>query len=433
MFIYAASLTPKSHPHTCTLPQLSCQLTQYFRSFSSTGGWTPITALQVSNADITAIFLASNGVSYINPVSDPWFSAHTSLNLSQSGILNEAYRADSYVSVMACTDQYQLCNPTSSPLNCTILGSVQDVLAGTQQINLTPYQLASADRLIPLLIASSIFSTVNDLSGSALLAADRLADLISTGLPSNQWQIELQGWFETSLAGIQADVVSWPAQPTDLGPFGSVSAPNATGDPVSKAAHALCSAQRIRNTGAYQSFSTLGLIIVIVLGTTIIILSLTVEFCVASLRKRKRQRYQRLQNKKANDDKSDKNKVNDDKGDDYDDCGEIARIADRRFQLQRMVLVAADPEVLWEGRMDDVPVTADPGVRFLLPRRTADEEDFRYCGAAVAENAVVELKQGSAEGGSEEVDEGSRMEMERHASGGRDEIGGVGNEVGEEG
>ena len=173
-------------------------------------------------------------------------------------------------------------------------------------------------------------------------------------------------------------------QSTDLGAYGRVVSPNATGGPVDRAAHALCSNQRVRNTGSYQSFSGLGLIIIIVFGSLIIILSLTVETCVATLRRR-RARYQPVNNEE-----------NADSGGDH---REIARIADRMLQLQRMALVAAQPQTKWEGRMDQVPYTANPEARFPLPVRVTGD-DFRY--GRGEESDGMELKEGG-DGSSEDV------------------------------
>jgi hypothetical protein len=304
--------------------------------------------LNVSNADTTANFLASNSISYYAPVEDPWFSAHVAFNATKT---LPAYEADDYVNVMGCIDQYQLCNPSSFPYRCTIIGSQKDFIIGYQEIGLNDYQTATADRLRYSLSFSTMYQTVNYLGPSALLANDRVFKLLSTGLPANQWQIEFQGWFETSLSRVQANTVEWAANTGDLGPYGHVVTLNPKNDPISKAAYELCSSQRIRNTGSYQSFSTLGLVIV---GTVIIILSLMVELCVARARK-----WKRHHNRETHD------------------YREIARIADRKLQLQRVVLVAAVPQGRWARTMEDIPVT-DGSFGFPLPTRVEGGDDFHY-------------------------------------------------------
>lgn len=255
---------------------------------------------------------------------------------------------------MACIDQYQICNPNSSPYTCTIVGSALDMHEGYLEIGLNDYQIATAQRLLYALSLTGTYTTVNSLGDTALFARNHLSGIImSEGLPDNQWQIEVQGWFETSLAKLQSYVVEWAANLADLGPEGSVIAPSPTGDAVDLASLNMCSNQRIRNTGGYQSFSFLGLMIVTCVGLTIIILSWTVEQYVSFIRKK------RSHNKH--------------------DYREIARIADRKLQLQRLALTGAGYGQGWEHVLNLVPVTPR-GCEFPPPTRYAVNgvDDYHY-------------------------------------------------------
>lgn len=325
--------------------------------------WLPVSALNVSNADISAHFLAQNSVQYLAPVLDPWLSANQLYNDSGPGLELILYGPDAFVSVMACTDQYQICNPGSSPYDCTIVGSQKDLREGFLQIGLNPYQLATARRLALALEWTSTYQTVLSLSDTALLARDRLVDFIGTGLPPNQWQLEVQGWFETSLAKLQSYVVEYAANIADLGPTGSVLAPSPDADPETQAALDQCSNQRIRNFGSYQSFSFLGLMIVICVGLTIILLSWIVEPIVAFIRSKRRHNKH--------------------------DYREIARIADRKLQLHRMALQGAGHVQGWdtERTLDEIPVTTRNTV-FPAPLRhkVANVDGYRYSAVPSAAN-----------------------------------------------
>lgn len=356
----------------CCAYTLSFDLADRPSPFTSVSGWTPISPLQVAHADTGLYLLASNAIEYLNTVTDPWFSATKGLSLSGVGLDNQFYKPDQFVSGLACVDQYQICNPAASSQSCTALGSIEDMLSQYLQIVTNPYQNATALRLLGALSQSSTPNIVQYLANSPLFAQEHVTDLISTSLPSNQWQLEVQGWFETSLAKIQAFIASYPTQPTDLAPYGRVVTPNVTLDPIDKAAYDLCSNQRIRNTGSYQSFSGLGLTIIIALGLTIIILSLSVETCVAWWRRRRRARFERLSD------------AHDLKAREFDDHREIARIADRTLQLQRMALMGANPDARWEGRLEPVPYAMNPEMRFALLVRV-DGEDFRYGPVAVVD------------------------------------------------
>jgi hypothetical protein len=372
----------------------------FTRSFTSVAAWTPIPPLQLNHADTALFFLASNAVEYLTPVTDPWFSATKTFNLSSVGLANVFYKPDQFVDGLACIDQYQLC---ASPNSCSVLGSVEDIRDAyydPAQLSLNDVQNATALRLLSALSQSSIPNIVQYLSTSSLFASDRLTNLISASLPPNQWQIEVQGWFETSLAKIQALVTAYPSQPADLEPYGRVLSPNRTVGPIDRAAYSLCENQRVRNTGSYQSFSALGLVIILILGTTIIILSLSVESCVATFRKRRRARYARV----ATSETESGNPA----GNEPQDHREIARIADRMLQLQRMALMAAKPEVVWAGRLEPVPYTEDPEVRFTLPVRVSGE-DFSYRSGGDVED---ERKEGKESGREETSSEGEIEEIQ---------------------
>ena len=58
-------------------------------------------------------------------------------------------------------------------------------------------------------------SAVSYLGVSALTAKFRLFGGIQAPLPSNQWQLEMEHWFNTSLAALQADFVNTAAGPLD--------------------------------------------------------------------------------------------------------------------------------------------------------------------------------------------------------------------------
>lgn len=325
----------------------------------------------MSNADISAHFLAQNSVKYLAPVLDPWLSATQLVNDSDASLELILYEPDAFVSVMACTDQYQMCNPTTSPYDCTILGSAKDLRQGYRQIGLNPYQTAIAGRLMPYFVWTSTYQTVLSLSNTALLARDRLVDYIGTGLPPNQWQIEVQGWFATSLASLQSYVIEYAANVADLGPTGFINSPSPdSDDPVTRAAFDQCSNQRVRNVGAYQSFSFLGLMIVICVGSFIILLSWTVEPLVACLRSRRGLRRT----------------MGVGRGVEKHDYREVARVADHTLQLQRKALQGDGFIDGWDAErfMDTIPTTLGSSL-FAAPSRYKVDgvDDYHYYYSAL--------------------------------------------------
>lgn len=109
------------------------------------------------------------------------------------------------------------------------------------------------------------YTSVYGTGSAALKASDTVLGILSSGLPSNQWEIEAEGWFQISLAKMQAYAVEYARNSERLKPYGILHFPaaNQTTRPIW---HSQCFAQRIANPGQYQVFSFLGLMLLLVLG-----------------------------------------------------------------------------------------------------------------------------------------------------------------------
>lgn len=175
--------------------------------------------------------------------------------------------------MIGCIDQTQICNPS---VGCTPLSNWYSAFDAFKDLGLTLAQGAVAKRLTSSLIFQTAFYAVSGRGASALRANDVVSNLDSPSLPDNQWQIEVDGWFGLSLARLQRSVVDYAASPTDL-PQGIVVL-----KPLPGADQDLCSAQKIKGSTAYQNFNFVGVMLVIGFCTLIILLGLTLEYCVAA-------------------------------------------------------------------------------------------------------------------------------------------------------
>ena len=162
---------------------------------------------------------------------------------------------------MGCVDRYQIC--TSDRSQCTGIGGVGNLYTDAKKLDLTAAQAVTTWRLLHTVNITSTFLSVFGAGTSALKASDRLLSTVSPGLPPNQWQIEVQGWFETTLAKFQAYAVEYaknqPKQYLEHFDFISDVAPLS-------AWQEQCASQRIHNPGQYQNFSLLGLLIITIFG-----------------------------------------------------------------------------------------------------------------------------------------------------------------------
>ena len=290
-------------------------------------GWNPIPTFSRNDSDVSLFFFTANSVLYHNSVSDPFFLAKYSVTEPTTSFDNSSvfYQPTDQVSIMGCVDQYRFCNPTSGA--CTIPSGQLALYDAIETLGLNVAQLVTAQRLIRIITNTDTYSSVYGSGPSALKASDKVLNFFSQGLPDNQWQIEVEGWIETSLAKMQAYTVEYAANTAITDPSESVGYPLANNTTIAEW-EAQCSQQKITNTGQYQTFSFFGIMFTASVGTTIIVASLILKPIVSWRRKRN--------------------------GGLGSSPYELAYIADGKFQLQRMALSSAGYGD-WEGGDGDVP------------------------------------------------------------------------------
>ena len=228
-----------------------------------------------------------NGIRFRNPTFDPWFSANGSETMTLSSGIT-LYRPDYIFNVMICADQYKICNSATSL--CTPLGRRADLLDQLVILNttdaLSPSQVATAERIFFSLANSGTWNSVYGLGSSALWASARALRQISPGLPDNQWQLEATGWFQTSMAQVQAKVVEFASNPPQA---------DLTVLPVCEALDCSteaswrqqCANQLVRTAGEVRNFSFVGVIITVCVSSALILLGLTLEGIMDFFSKRK--------------------------------------------------------------------------------------------------------------------------------------------------
>lgn len=282
---------------------------------------------------MSVYFLSSNVVAYLTPVYDTWFSASGN-NTVPYGDRN-AWQYDYLVNTLVCAEQYQLCNPTTSV--CSPLGGKRDlgswILIGNR-LALNPAQLLSAARLFVAVSATSTYSVVANLGVSSLWANSKLFNnILSTGLPPNQWQIEVLGWFQTTLAMVQAAIVEFASNDNGVTPY-AIPSTNAALRPVMnnvKEYREGCKTQLVQTAGEVQNFDLLGVLIIICISILLIFLQLTIEPLVDLVKFRSG----------------------------WQSPSKKARQADSNLHLLRMVLAGTkQSDAAWERGPLDVPVLA---------------------------------------------------------------------------
>ena len=234
-------------------------------------GFTPISQLNREDADVTLAFLSANSIPFSSPIDDPWYSAHSNpfQALVNASVLGDSsgtaetgtvYFRDRPISVLACTEQYQLCEPTSNP-RCTPLTGFVVLEDAIEEIGLNDAQQATSDVLLAG-ISTSLPDLVASLGVSALTARSSKTNGVQGFLPPNQWALEVQNWNQAILANMQRGVLEFATGPSNPQVLPLLLPPNGSSQAQ------LCDNQRARS-GRAQNFSVLAIGIILGLGLLI--------------------------------------------------------------------------------------------------------------------------------------------------------------------
>jgi hypothetical protein len=242
--------------------------------------WVPIPELNRTDADISIIMINPNSMRFMAPNYDPVFSAFEMMSYVDNQGLNHTWYLPQYeVSIIACAEQYQMCNPVTGA--CTpLVGSMS-----LQQQSLSPavglnvVQQVIMDRILLTLSFTSAYSTVYPRKDAALRVQEKATGLDQAPIPDNQWMIEVGHWFEAGLARLQRSIVEYATGPTNIIPGLNVYLPN---DVVSKA---MCHSQKITDPQGTISFSVLGVAIILTVGGFIIVTSLVLDTIVSFIQR----------------------------------------------------------------------------------------------------------------------------------------------------
>lgn len=231
--------------------------------------FVPISDFQVPNADVTLIAIF-NKARYSEKVEDTLFSAQ-----NESSWGPGFFTATDELSVLGCTEQYQICNIRNT--HCTpITGlyGIEDALDSEEAyLELSPKQKAIAQLLWMPARSMSLQWTFKVLGAELLLAKDWLwatSSLGSSALPPNHWQLEAENLHNISLAVLQRRVPEF-ASPNEfeirpgLSSLAQIRAPS---DPTLRD---LCTAIKLRSNENI-SVNVLGMGIILGVGSFLILL-----------------------------------------------------------------------------------------------------------------------------------------------------------------
>lgn len=150
------------------------------------------------------MFLSLNGVAFSEPCDDPWFAAHTDgIAYEDADSTFPTYNADDPARVLGCVDQTQFCNPNLDPsVGCSTLTGDNHAVNLTADLWTTEQQKIAFEWFVTGTAPQfpRLVEYFRHLGPMSLAAQSKNAFSWQGALPDNQWQLELEGWFYSTLA-----------------------------------------------------------------------------------------------------------------------------------------------------------------------------------------------------------------------------------------
>lgn len=317
-----------------------------------------------TDADVSILTL-NNRVAYTGRVDDPFFEATLPAGGNR---LAEAWVSKKILTGLACTEQYQFCNPALSGEEeeaCTSLSGMYefDTLAAPAHLSLNARQQATY-RLMRNLIYVMRFNSFLMFLKNEILVANKLvygSFGISTALPNATWQTEVENIHNLSLAGYQMNTIQHAAnQDAQIRP--GLNLLDHIVPETDPEAQKLCRNQRV-HTAVFSSFSMLGIIIIVVVSLLIILVDMNLPSLVHRVRRRRRRHHHRHQRRNSSSSLTGERETETEKGD-------LARQAweeDDILQIQRLAF-EGHGIAPWHRNLGGVPVTQGWDVRFSRER-----------------------------------------------------------------
>lgn len=289
-----------------------------------------IDGLSPSNADMSLLGM-NNRVSYPSPVTDPFFLAPQELKIPSANY--SLWTANRTFSWLGCTERYQICNGEK----CSNVTGLLQLQSDLKSLDFTPRQNAIAEIIYYALRYTKLYYQWFFSVQAQLLAQDKIFGQysLSSSLPPNQWELEVQLMHNQSMALLQQKVVEHMA-PLDIQfqSYGTLDFVRESTDPEITS---ICHNQKAKAQG-YVSFSVLGIFIIIVVS----VISIIFNFSLLTLYRLWQGNSQNFRKVKSE--------------------WEVNNV----FQLQRRVFENAGIGS-WDGHDHQVPVANTFGEKFSFP------------------------------------------------------------------
>ncbi|KAH8745060.1 hypothetical protein BGZ57DRAFT_960450 [Hyaloscypha finlandica] len=166
--------------------------------------FVPLPEFMAGYYPVTISFISSHAIFYPRFREDPIFPARQKASFPwKDRALTLYYNNSTRAGVLGCVDQFQICRTAEGPCwdngNVTLIFDDHSGESATVEQNIALLLLLALDY-------STACGSIQFRGAEALDAQAKIAHMRSLPLPENQWQVEAEKMFQTSLARMQLNV-----------------------------------------------------------------------------------------------------------------------------------------------------------------------------------------------------------------------------------
>lgn len=190
----------------------------------------PIKELARIDAEVYLVFLSTNAVVFSQPSDDLWYPAHDLAgNITDESIENRPesmslYFGDEPAFPLGCTRQYQFCSGPGSGTRggadgpyCTPHSSLLDAHHFAYTMLAQDPYWDTLEWMVRAVQGTEdpLYGPIYTLGSAVLESSSRKVAGIMGPLSRDQWQLDVERWYNISLASIQQNFVEMAAGPSD--------------------------------------------------------------------------------------------------------------------------------------------------------------------------------------------------------------------------
>lgn len=221
-----------------------------------------------ANGDVTVMTISANGIRYQNQSSDPIFGTNDTI-----GPLGY-YHALHPINALVCNERYRICKTSklcSDWFTVANVSTYDGIDSISTSLGLNAAQNATYNRVAATIILDNfqlLVSLPNALKATSLLVFNQG---ISSAVPNNQWQAEVEYFFQSSLAKLQYTTQLYSDTPESF-----IDAPGSEFfRPKDDTPHlqAQCHTQRVQTPSGYTSYNVFALVFIFCVAVFFILIA----------------------------------------------------------------------------------------------------------------------------------------------------------------